>query len=313
MSRRGGSGKRRRPAEEEHENHERWLVSYSDMVTVLMALFIVLYAISQVDQTKYESLRASLAAGFGVAETSVLPEGAGVMLDTGSTTRFPTVEDLVPNITDGLIPENAQGDIAAAALGQAVGADGEPGTGQDLTSHTPAELEAAERELERLTAIRERILEALERDGTADAVQFRINEQGLVIGMVTTDVYFTPGGYQLSQVSMRVIDTIGPILADLSQEISVEGHADIVPTGAEFETNWELSAARATAVLRRLVEHGNVGPTRIAAVGFGDSRPLVDATDPAALAANRRVDMVVLSSEPERVRVLLPFVEKSKE
>lgn len=306
MSSGGRSRGRRKQPEEEPINHERWLVSYSDMVTVLMALFIVLYAISQVDQVKYESLRASLSAGFGVAETSVLPEGGGPMADSGTQARFPTVEDIVPNLTDGLISENAAGDLdpistesaqsIAAAQAAAEGASQE-------------DLQAAEKEYDNLTEIRDRIRGALDRKDLGDSVDFRINKEGLVIGMITNDVFFATASNELTAVSTSVIDTITPFLAKLPNEVSVEGHADVVPTGSTFKTNWELSSARATTVLRRMIDVGDVAPGRVAAVGFGDARPLVKGKDAASLAANRRVDLVVLSSQPERVRALLPVID----
>ena len=106
---------------------------------------------------------------------------------------------------------------------------------------------------------------------------------------------------------MLVLDVTGPVLANLTDQISVEGHANVLPT-KRYPTNWELSSDRATQVLRRLAEQGHVEPTRIAAVGFGDARPLVDTGGLDALDANRRVDLVVLSGVPDEVRVLLPSI-----
>lgn len=309
MSSSGRSRGRRKQPEEEAINHERWLVSYSDMVTVLMALFIVLYAISQVDQVKYESLRTSLAAGFGVAETSVLPEGGGPMSDTGSQARFPTVENIVPNLTDGLIKDNAAGDVAPleADAAQSVAAAQAAQTAAEGASEE--DLRAAEKEYDNLVGIRERIREALDKKDLGDAIQFRIGKEGLVIGMITNDVFFATASNELSGISASVIDTITPYIAQLPNEVSIEGHADVVPTGSTYKTNWELSAARATTVLRRMIEVGDVAPERVAAVGFGDARPLVKGKDRTSLAANRRVDLVVLSTQPERVRALLPVVD----
>lgn len=309
MSSKGRSRGRRRQPEEEAVNHERWLVSYADMVTVIMALFIVLYAISQVDQVKYESLRASLAAGFGVAQTSVLPEGGGPMSDTSSQARFPTVENIVPNLTDGLITNNAAGDLEPIETdsAQSIAAAQAAQAAAELGSE--ADLRAAEQEYDNLVGIRERIREALDDKDLGDAIEFRISKEGLVIGMITNDVFFATASNELTTVSASVIDTITPFIARLPNHVSIEGHADVVPTGSAYKTNWELSSARATTVLRRMIEVGDVAPDRVAAVGFGDARPLVKGKDRASLAANRRVDLVVLSTQPERVRALLPVVD----
>jgi chemotaxis protein MotB len=108
-----------------------------------------------------------------------------------------------------------------------------------------------------------------------------------------------------------VIDSVSPVLAAASEQISVEGHANTVPS-RRFPTNWELSSARATQVLRRMVDVGGIPGARIAAVGFGDTRPLDEpGVDP--LESNRRVDVVVLSGVPEEIRQLLPTVAAAQQ
>jgi len=100
-------------------------------------------------------------------------------------------------------------------------------------------------------------------------------------------------------------------LVSLPEEISVEGHANILPVSGRYATNWELSADRATQVLRRMVEAGGLPGNRVAAVGFGDARPLDEpGEDP--LEVNRRVDVVVISGLPEQVRMLLPLIAAQK-
>jgi chemotaxis protein MotB len=111
---------------------------------------------------------------------------------------------------------------------------------------------------------------------------------------------------------MQVLDLAGPTLVALQEQISVEGHANTVPISGRYATNWELSSDRATQVLRHLVETDGMPGTRIQAVGYGDTRPLVDGTGDDAMTANRRVDMVILSVAPEAVRALLPSVAASE-
>lgn len=263
--------------EEEHENHERWAVSYADMMTVLVGLFIVLYAMSVVDEVKFEELKASLAAGFGHRTTSMMVGSTGALTGLEST-------EIAPDLRTDVEKE--------AGLTEAR---------TDLTEEQERQA-AALAELARFDELTERIRAALADDGLDDRVRFRVTERGLVIGMVADDVFFAPDTATLTDTARRVIDAAGPVLADLTEQISVEGHANVLPS-TRYPTNWELSSDRATQVLRRLVEQRYVAPERIASVGFGDARPLTAAD---ALDENRRVDVVVLSAAPDDVRALLP-------
>lgn len=291
--RRGGGGH-----EEEHVNHERWLVSYSDMITVLMALFIVLYAISQVDQDKYVALRASLAAGFGdgTVAQSVLEGTDGIMDGTSASTDAPDAG------TSGMVDADEGLGLQAS--------DPAPLTSPDQVD--PTVLAAAQAEAAHLDQVRAAIENALATQGLADTVRFRMDERGLVLGLVADDVFFAQGSAQLTPTAERVLDIAGPTLVALQEQISVEGHANTVPISGRYATNWELSSDRATQVLRHLVEFDGMPGTRIQAVGYGDTRPLVDGTGDEAMTANRRVDMVVLSVAPEAVRALLPSVAASE-
>ncbi len=274
----GGHGRKKRVHEEEHENHERWAVSYADMMTVLVGLFIVLYAMSQVDQTKFEALRGSLAAGFGNASPTVLTGASGVMKDAGA-------------VPDSIKPAGADNPIAP------------------VSELSPEEKELAEarEEVERLKAMQAEIEAALATAGLPGQVTYGIDSRGLVIGLIANDFFFDSGSAALKPGAQAVLDAAGPVLAPLPEELSVEGHADSVPSSGRYATNWELSADRATQVLRHLVEYDGIPGGRISAVSYGDARPLADGgADP--LAPNRRVDIVVHSPSPESVRALLPVV-----
>lgn len=282
----------RRVEEEEHENHERWAVSYADMMTVLLGLFIVLYAVSQVDAAKFEQLRQSLAVGFGGSHASILDGAPGTLDGAAAALETPAL-DAGP----GQVAPPAETVIA-----------GTGGKASDDTGVDPELLEAAKKEYTHLQAIAERIGKALERKDLGDRVRFRVTDRGLVIGLVADDVFFSPASAKLTGTARSVIDTTAPVVAKIGEEISVEGHANILPVSGRYATNWELSADRATQVLRRLVEHGKVAPGRIAAVGFGEARPLAETGGMDELEANRRVDLVILSASPENVRTLLPTV-----
>ncbi|NUU15875.1 flagellar motor protein MotB [Cellulomonas humilata] len=284
--------------EEEHVNHERWLISYSDMITVLMALFIVLFAISQVDQDKYVALRDSLAAGFQDTTTSpsVLDGSAGTMDGTS------VVPDTSPAAgTAGMVSaDNGLGMQGSEPVPQP-----QPTT-TDTATVDPEVLAAAEREAAHLQELQAMIAANLAANGLDGTVRFRIDERGLVLGLVADDVFFAAASAEMTDTARRVLDVAAPSLVGIGEQISVEGHANVIPVSGRYATNWELSADRATQVLRRLVESDGMPGGRIMAIGFGDTRPLVTDSSPEALMQNRRVDLVVLSAAPEQVRALLP-------
>lgn len=254
--------RRKHQEEEEHENEERWMASYMDMVTVLMCMFIVLFAMSTVDAKKFEALKNSLATGFGQVKTEKIDTATGVVVppahvkDNGTTTDF--------------------------AL--------------------------AQQEAQNLEKLKDKIQASLTRDGLQDAVQMKIDQRGLTIGLVGSSTFFASNRAELSAQAVQVLDDIGPVLSPEPYQVSIEGHADFRQPGAPYPTNWELSAGRATSVLRHLVESNGFPAARIAAVSYGSARPLASATGSSDqdLAQNRRVDVVVLSNQPERIRELIP-------
>lgn len=284
------AGKRRRRGgahEEEHENAERWLVSYADMITVLMALFIVLFAISQVDQEKYIALRSSLAAGF-----SPTAEKMSVMDGTDGT-------------MDGMTPQTD----ASVSQSTASMVNADSGLGDQAANPASAEndpVAEAKAELAHFAETQSTMMAALEEHGLADAVTFRVSERGLVVSMIASDLYFGPESAVLTPAANDVVDTLAPTFASLDERLSIEGHANVLPTSGVYTTNWELSADRAVKVLRRLVEVHHIPGERLDAVGYGDTRPLYTGDDPTSLAGNRRVDMVVVSDISEEARALLP-------
>ncbi|MFC7880087.1 flagellar motor protein MotB [Isoptericola sp. NPDC057391] len=249
----------------------RWMVSYMDMVTVLMCLFIVLFAISSVDQGKYQELKSSLAEGFGTVE-------------------------------DGVVAQQVDDPATAPAAADDTGT-----TAPD--AEEPSDLQRAVAEVADLTALRDAIARRLAADGRADAVRFAIDERGLTVRLVSADTFFSSASADLTREARSVLRVVGPALRPTPYQIQVEGNADVrALVGSRYATNWELSSARATAVLRELVERDGVAADRVAAVGFGDARPLADGSSPEALATNRRVDIMVLSAQPEEVRALIPGV-----
>jgi chemotaxis protein MotB len=169
---------------------------------------------------------------------------------------------------------------------------------------TAGDLKLAQAEVHDLTALRDRLHDALVAHGVDDSVSFRIDSRGLTVGLIGSETFFATNSIGLTDQADAVLDAIGPILATAGYQVSVEGHADQRKAAAPFATNWELAAGRSTAVLRRLVETNGFPGGSISAVSFGDTHP-VDATTGDVLAENRRVDIVVLSAQPQNVRDLL--------
>lgn len=289
--------RRKRVLEEEHVNHERWLITYADMITLLMVLFIVLFAISQIDQKRFEMLRDGMAAGFG--QTPSPFQGTQATVADGSVSPVTPVAPIRVDLgADDEDPDSRR--VAEAALR----------LDQDRRARIHAEAAAEVRRLER---VRRRLLAALRKEGLASDVRMRIDEQGLRVSLVSRHVVFAPNVATLTQRGRRIVDTVAPVLRALPDPLQVDGHTNQVPVRPKFyATDWDLSAARAVTVLRRLDEHGRIPEQRLAASAYGHTRPLIPPDRPIARKLNKRVDIVVLSSAAAEVRAVLPQVRPSR-
>jgi chemotaxis protein MotB len=283
-----GRRRAKKHEEEEHENHERWLVSYADMVTLLMCLFIVLFAISQVDKAKFAALSQGLSQSFG-APIAVLP----------GTTPEADVLDGLPapvNVAAGIAPQQ---EVGQAERSQAAA--------EAAAQRARAIAAEAQNAYDELSKARDRIQAALTRAGFPDAARYEIDERGLVVHIVADAVLFDAEKATLRPEGRQILAAVAPSLKNLPNQLRVEGHANHLPVtpGGPWPSNWELSAYRATTVLRALTG-GGVPETRISAAGYADTRPLVPITDPAAITTNRRVDVVVLSTASAEANEKLP-------
>ncbi|GAA4674357.1 flagellar motor protein MotB [Frondihabitans cladoniiphilus] len=321
------SSRRKKGHAEEHgDEHpdERWMASYMDMITVLMCLFIVLFAMSSVDQHKFMALKESLATGFGETKTNKIDTASGTVVKaadatkdgkgysvskTDATTTSATDGDSKTNKTaaqDGssataastAAPSAAQVAASAVAAAQAASAP--------TAKQTAANMKLAQSEVDNLTAIEKQISQNLAAEGMTQDVQFTIDSRGLTVRLVGSETFFDSNSATLSTIAKSVMNAIAPVLKTSGHSVSVEGHADSRQSTAPYATNWELSAARATGVLRDLVERGGMPADQIQSVGYGSSRPLTTGTSDADLAKNRRVDIVVLSNQKDDVNALIP-------
>jgi chemotaxis protein MotB len=289
MSRARGHRRGRGGAQEE-ESNERWLLTYADMITLLMALFMVLFSISSVNISKYQILQHSLKAAFS---GNILPGGKSIAQQgaTNNASHAPSTSQaaaLVPLTAIGSRLEqttathseqSSASSVAPAAVhvSESVAAKAVAQHQQEVFAHIKAELDAYAKS-----------------HGFANSVKTAIERQGLVIRVLTDDLLFASGQATLNPRANGLLKEIGQLLnVDSTHPIDVEGNTDDVPIHSSvFPSNWELSTARASTVVRFLVGHG-VSPRRLTATGYADQHPLASDATPAGRTRNRRVEIVM--------------------
>jgi len=295
-------------------------VTYADMLTLLLVLFIVLFSISVVNTSKFISLSDSLANAFGLGPNGPLPGGRAVNENGADPMAAMPGAPVVPvtgkpatpgpmddgGATDSSHQAEPTGSTAAPATPSAVAHDATDGpSGSPSASvHAPsppvptsthADVAA---ELDRFRQIQAEINRSLDEAGMAGAVQFAIDRRGLVITVVTTALVFPGNSATLLPRGQRLLAVITPPLTEVTNNIEVDGFTNQEKVSTyPYPTGWELSSARASAVVRYLVAHG-LGDRQLSAVGFSDQRPLYPADDPRSITLNRRVEIIVLSSLP---------------
>jgi chemotaxis protein MotB len=271
------SKRKKHEEHEEHENHERWLVSYADMMTLLMVLFVVMFAMSTVDQKKFNALKEGMAAGFGQS-TSILDGSSSILSEPGTS----AAEPINPNRVAEDTPEIQELKVQAAS--------------QAMRSRNAQEYAEAAAEADRLGELQEKVKKALKEAGLADDVQTKLDGRGLTVSLVSRHVVFNANLADLTPRGRRIVDTLAPILASIDDNLQIEGHTNQAPGKPKYyDSDWDLAAARAVTVLRYLNEVRGLDTDRLAAVGYGHVKPLVDPKTPGSQELNKRVDIVVMS------------------
>jgi chemotaxis protein MotB len=254
---------------EEHVNHERWLITYADMITLLMVLFIVLYSISQVDLAKFRRLKEGVAGGFGgPSAAGALSGGAGPL--PGGAGVFDYGLHGTQAVTSAQAAQAALADVQARTAG---------------ARQQRSVLQGAQQEIQR----------SLDKDGLGETVKFRLEARGLVVTIVSDKVLFELGQADLRPEGREVVDKLAAAIGRLPNNLAVEGHTDNVPISGRYASNWELSTARATTVLRELIERHGIAGGRLSAAGYADERPVATNDTVDGRSANRRVELVVLA------------------
>ena len=241
----------------EHVNHERWLVSYADFITLLFAFFVVLFASSKSDKKKQLELAAAMQTAF--TPTGMFSPHAG---------KPPLVE--------------GQGTSS-----NVVSTPPKPGVPGKPTTNPPTPKQTQEKIGKLLNDL------SKSRNMPLGSMTMRMTPEGLVISLREAG-FFGSGSAEVQQNSLDVLSQLAESLPP--GPIRVEGHTDNIPIHTQqFSTNWELSSARATTIARFLLEHGSLDPTEMAAAGYAEFHPVAPNSSNEGRAQNRRVDIILLS------------------
>ena len=249
----------RRKKRIEHSNPDRWLISYADFITLLFAVFVVLYAISSVNEAKYKIFSDSLSIAFTNQPSA------------SSTT-------IIPNKQEQLL--------------------------KTLVDRRTARLGEQQRKMqERMKAVANGLSQVMATMIGQGLVSVNQTKRGIVIDISASSL-FKPGEAVLQPAAAEVLNRVAIVLSQEDQPIEVEGHTDDVPISTPlFPSNWELSSARASSVVRMLIDHG-VPPQRLSAVGMASNQPVVANDSPEHRAKNRRVSITILT--PDTEHIILP-------
>lgn len=264
---------RRKHSEEEHVNLERWLVSYADFITLLFAFFVVMYAISSVNEGKYRVLSESLSAVFKEPRKD---HNLGHTLEPIQIGQLKKGQDLL-------------GDPAAL-------------DGSASSESMTGAAEGLETEYARLESLADRIEAALSPYIQDDLVAVKRHELWVEVEM-KSGLFFSSGKAELSKESLPILYRMSEIFREIDNTIHVEGHTDNLPINTpEFPSNWALSSARAAVVVNQLMSNG-IDPRRMAAIGYGEHHPIADNRTEEGRYQNRRVVIVLMSHGAARYKL----------
>ena len=238
--------RRRRRIAYDHENHDRWLISYADFITLLFAFFVVMYAISAVNESKYRVLASSLGDAFG---------------------RAPVAGEVPPPSSPG------------------------------QPSRTSPNVQEEQAHMTKMASTLLDVMAPLVKEGKVRVTQSR---RGVSIE-INANVLFEPGRAELQPGSLTVLRAVADKLRNEPFNLEITGHTDLLPiSNSVFASNWELSAVRATSVVRLLAENG-IAPERMLAIGREASKPIAPNNTPEGRSRNRRVELMILSGLPDTV------------
>lgn len=256
----------RRPKRAEHDNHERWMVSYADFITLLFAFFVVMYGISSVNEGKYKVFGAAINKAFGTKSSET--EGGSIRLTEEEIYFKSLVDRRNARLADKQRKQNERMQNLAKSLNESMAEFVKKGQ--------------------------------MNVSQTGRGVELDINASAL----------FNVGEAALQTEARQTLADAAKLLAADEFAIEVEGHTDNLPIStAQFPSNWELSSARASSVVRLFIEQGIVAK-RLTAKGAADNHPVLPNDTPEGRARNRRVTITVLTPEPEQESAPQPSTEQ---
>ena len=267
----------KRVIQEDPISHERWLVSYADFLTLMLAFFVVMYSVSQVSESKYRVLSNTLTAAFNVPEMSIKP------IQTGEPVLG--------------IPGEVNPDLDVVGEEDSVEVSGGPESGQP---QLPEEFQKIS------TSVEDQFSDLMDQQ----LISVQGNEEWLEIEL-KSGMLFGSGNATPSDQAGAIITELADIVRDSPLPIRVEGFTDNVPIATnQFASNWELSSARATSIVKLLAD-AEIDPARLAAIGYGEHQPVSDNSTPEGRASNRRVTLMI--SRYANLRPDLPRPEQIAE
>jgi chemotaxis protein MotB len=259
--------RRRRKRKEEPVSHDRWLVSYADFITLLFAFFVVLYASSQVDKRRVGRLALAIQVAF---------QDLG-LFDTSNTKIPLSVSEAIPFSTIQAV-ENVERTTDLERFVQ-------PMKGMPGPPEAAAPLKDVQVELERVLA------PEIERK----VVDIKAHKEGLIVSLREMGFYES-GSAVMRASSLDAIDRLAGVIGPRAEALRIEGHSDNVPIhNAHFDSNWELSSARATELVKLFLDRYHMEPARLSAAGFAEFHPVSENITAEGRARNRRVDIVILN------------------
>lgn len=242
-----------------HENHERWLVSYADFITLLFAFFVVMFASSQTDRSRAKQVSESVQRA--------LSEGVGTQARAA-----------VARVLGGTVSDTGQGNAMMKG----------PGGAQKVAEQPPSDT------VELLPTLK-LLSNQLESDIQDGKLEINLQSRGLVVSLKQA-TFFSSGTDEIDRRSYDTIQKLADALKVLPNQIRFEGHTDAMPIhNAAFASNWELSCARSLAMLHLFSERFGVLVNRLAAAGYADTVPVAANDSESGRARNRRVDIVILN------------------
>lgn len=266
-------GKRHR-----HDTKDRWLITYADLITLLLIFFVVMYAMSRLDVEKYEIVTQSLQHTFKSGD-SVLEQGAGILGGDKNDTK---------NAGQGGATDN--GTKAGGANGQ--GQESSSDIGQKPLTERELAFRKQEEELQNLMS---RIEAYIKENQLEDQINVADLPKGISITL-SDRFMFDTGRADLKQDAAKTLSKLASLFSELNTVVSIEGHTDNMPIGrgSAFKDNWELSGARALSVLRYFIDKEKLDPEGFQYAGYADTRPAADNSTAAGRQKNRRVEITVL-------------------